>query len=318
MEYFVGAYASSPNVSGWDPDVEGQYYQGIKNMPNVKGLEHPFIGQLHPYDDNWFLDNIAADWQYIFTCVPGIMSALGDNPAFGIASDDEEGRVQALGFMKRACEAIAKLNMHVGRQAVQAIEIQTAPNRSQASGSKLALKKSLETMLQWDWQGTQIVIEHCDSLVPEQTPAKGFLSIEDEVEVLNQLNQAHEQQLAMVVNWGRSVIETRSVDGAIQHIELLKQNGLLSGLMFSGVSDQNTEYRQWADTHMPPAPSANLQAGAEHSLMTEQQMSRCLHKANAKDLPIVGIKLGIRPFSTSVEQRLAYISDCLAALDRGM
>ncbi|MGJ8680759.1 DUF4862 family protein, partial [Paraglaciecola sp.] len=227
----------------------------------------------------------------------------------------ELGRQEALAFMKKACDAIAKLNAHIGRQAVQAIEIQTAPNRSKANGSAAALEKSLETMLQWDWQGAQLVIEHCDTLVPDQSPAKGFLTIEDEIAVVKNVNASLSANVGMVVNWGRSVIETRTVNGANEHIQLLKSEGLLSGLMFSGVSDQDTEYVTWADTHMPPAPNEQLKAGAEGSLMTEKQMHASL-AACGNELSIVGIKLGIRPKTMPLLERVAHIKDCLSALER--
>ncbi|WP_158969691.1 DUF4862 family protein [Paraglaciecola sp. L3A3] len=316
MQYFVGAYATSPNVSTWDPELETCYYQQLKVMPNVKGLEHPFTGKLHANDDDWFLANIDTTWQFLFTCVPGNMGALAKNPHFGIASDDAAGRAEALDFMRKACAAIAKLNAHLGRQAVQAVEIQTAPDRSKASGSKASLKKSLETMLQWDWQGAQLVIEHCDTLVEGQVPAKGFLTIEDEIAVLTELNVNNPTPVGMVMNWGRSVIETRNTHGAIEHVKLLKKHNLLTGVMFSGVSDQDTEYGQWLDTHMPPTPNAQLMTGAEHSLMTEQQMLNTLAACGDESLPIVGIKLGIRPRSMPLEKRVAHIRDCLAALER--
>ncbi|MDN4502938.1 DUF4862 family protein [Alteromonadaceae bacterium BrNp21-10] len=318
MRYFVGAYATSPNAFGWDPELETRYYQQLKSIPSIKGLEHPFTGTLHPNDDDWFLANIDSNWQYVFTCVPGNMGALSKNPHFGIASDDDAGRAQALAFMQKARDAIAKLNGHLGRQAVKAIEIQTAPNRSNASGSKAALNASLQTMLQWDWQGAQLVIEHCDTLVDGQKPAKGFLTLEDEIAVLTEINGQTETPIGMVMNWGRSVIETRSIEGAIEHTQLIKQAGLLSGLMFSGVSDQDTEYGAWSDSHMPPAPSASVQFGAEHSLMTEQQIQRSLAAGDGNNLDIMGIKLGIRPKDTSLEDRIGYIRDALGILDRSL
>jgi hypothetical protein len=160
MQYTVGAYAASPNHSGWDPALETAFYTELKKLPNLKGLEHPFLGALHQHDDDWFLANIDPTWDYVFTCIPGVMNALGQNPLFGIASDDEAGRRAALAFMQQACAAIGKLNTHLKRQAVTAIQIQTAPARHKAASSSAALKASLQAMLQWDWHGARIVIEH--------------------------------------------------------------------------------------------------------------------------------------------------------------
>ncbi|UTF58882.1 DUF4862 family protein [Gilvimarinus sp. DA14] len=317
MSYYVGAYASSPCTSGWNPELETSYYNHLKQLPNVKGLEHPFLGEhLHAHDDGWFLQNIDPDWRYIFTCVPGTMGAIGKNPDFGIASDDPAGREQALAFMEKARAAIVKLNAHAGRQVVQAIEIQTAPNKAKASSSPASLKASLETMLGWDWQGARIVLEHCDTFIEGQTPAKGFLTLEEEINVIKAVNEHCNAKLGVVINWGRSVIETRSTSGAIEHIKKAKHAGVLAGLMFSGVSDQETPYGAWADTHMPAAPSAKAEIGAEGSLMTEEQIHHCIKVADAKNLPILGIKLGIRPKDEALENRVAYNREALAMLER--
>ncbi len=317
MSYYVGAYASSPCSSGWNSELEAEFYNQLKIMPGIKGLEHPFLGEhLHAHDDEWFLNNIDPSWQFIFTCVPGTMGAIGNNPNFGIASDDTAGREQALAFMEKARAAIAKLNAHAGRQVVQAIEMQTAPNKAKASSSAASLKASLETMLDWDWQGARIVLEHCDTLIEGQTPAKGFLTLDEEIEVVKAVNEAHNANIGIVINWGRSVIETRSTSGAVEHIKQVKDAGVLAGLMFSGVSDQETPYGAWADTHMPAAKSAEAEIGAEGSLMTEEQIHQCIKVADAKNLSILGIKLGIRPKDETVANRVAYNREALAILDR--
>ena len=319
MKYFVGAYAASPNQTQWDAVVETAFYQALQRLPNVKGLEHPFLGSLHPHDDAWFLANIDPNWHYVFTCIPGIMTALGQNPQFGLASTDETGRQAALRFMQRACEAIAKLNHHLGRQVVDAIQIQTAPARNKADSSVQALEQSLRTMLQWDWQGSRIVIEHCDALMPEHEPSKGFLTLQDELALLTRLNETlpSQQQLGMVINWGRSVFETRQVDGARQHILPAQDAGLLSGVMFSGVSDKDSEYGAWRDSHQPPQSSEQVKHGEPGSWMSEQAIHQCLAAIdNLKQLPVLGAKIGIRPHQAPVELRVAYIRDMLAILDR--
>ena len=318
MKYYVGAYAASPNQSGWDPELETAYYKALKQLTNVRGLEHPFLGQLHPHDDNWLLANISPDWDYVFTCIPGIMNALAQNPVFGLASEDDNGRQAALAFMQQACAAIGKLNHHLGRQAVTAIQIQTAPARHNAVSSAAALSVSFQTMLQWDWHGARIVIEHCDAYVGSHVPSKGFLALDDELAVLTELNRSlpQAQQLGVVINWGRSVFETRRREGALEHIQQAKAVGLLCGLMFSGVSDQASEYGAWRDSHQPPQQSDRVKHGEPGSWMTEQAIQQCLAEADAATLPIVGAKIGIRPHSAGVTERLAYLKDMLAILDR--
>lgn len=317
MSYYVGAYASSPCTSGWDPELEASYYEALKASDKIKGLEHPFLGEtLHAQDDEWFLSNIDPNWNFVFTCVPGTMAAIGKTPEFGIASDDDAGRAQALAFMEKARAAIAKLNAHAGRQVVQAIEIQTAPNRSKASSSVASLTATLETMLGWDWQGARIVIEHCDTYIEGQVPAKGFLTLADEIAAVEAVNKKLGADVGIVINWGRSVIEARSESGAIEHINQAKNAGVLAGVMFSGVSDQDTPYGTWADTHMPAAPSANATIGAEGSLMSEAQIQQCLQAAGGKDLPVIGVKIGIRPKDETVAKRVAYNQAVLAMIDR--
>ena len=318
MKYTVGAYAASPNQSHWDAALETAFYAALRTLPNLKGLEHPFLGRLHPHDDSWFLANIDPQWDYVFTCIPGIMTALSHNPQFGLASEDESGRQAALAFMQQACAAIGTLNAHLGRQAVSAIQIQTAPARHHAASSAAAFKKSLHTMLQWDWQGAQILIEHCDAYVPGHVPSKGFLALSDELEVLTDLNRQlpAQQQLGMVINWGRSVFETRHIDGALEHIQQAQAAGLLAGLMFSGVSDQDSEFGAWRDSHQPPQQSALMPLGEPGSLLTEPAMHACLAAADAAGLAVLGAKIGIRPHSAGIDQRLATISQTLAMLDR--
>ena len=318
MKYTVGAYAASPNQSAWDPLLETAYYHGLKQLPNLKGLEHPFLGALHQYDDDWFLANIDPQWDYVFTCIPGIMNALGRNPQFGLASTDTAGRQEALDFMQQACTAVAKLNSHLGRQAVKAVMLQTAPARDKAVASTDALYQSLSTMQQWDWQGAQLLIEHCDAYVPAHAPSKGFLSLSDEIAVLNRLNTVSDeaQKMGIVINWGRSVFETRRAEGALEHILQAKAAGLLSGLMFSGVSDKDSDFGAWRDSHQPPQQSAAVPYGEPGSWMSEQAMQQCLAACNAAELLVLGAKIGIRPHSAGIDQRIATISDTLAILQR--
>lgn len=310
MTFYLGAYAASPNVSGWDPLLETAYYQRLQQLPKLTGLEHPFVGRLHPYDDEWFLANIDPNWDYVFTTIPGVMNALAVNPQFGLASTDEQGRQAAIDFMRQAHQAIAKLNQHLGRQAVTAIMLHSAPARQHSSGSAAAFKSSLMTLLSWDWFGASLLVEHCDALIPGQQPAKGFLSLDDELAVLAELNVLIKpaKPLGMVINWGRSVLETRQADGALLHLQAAKKQGLLKGLMFSGVSDQATAYGAWRDSHQPVKSSNNIKFGEPGSWLTEQAVMQCLTLCNDVDLSILGLKIGIRPVSASLAERMDYLT----------
>lgn len=321
MSYFVGAYAASPNTAGFDPALEAQYYERLSALPHVKGLEHPFVGTLHPHDDAWFVRHIDPRWRFVFTCIPGVMAALANNPQFGLASEDASGRDAALTFMRQALAAVATLNAACGRPVVDAIQIHSAPNRTAATSSAAALMASLETLLQWDWQDARLVIEHCDAHVPGQVPSKGFLSLADEIAAIQAVNARCGSDVGVVINWGRSVIETRSPEGALQHIRLASQHGVLAGLMFSGASGEDTPYGAWQDSHMPPAPLTPGQGmgtasgvGAAGSLLNDTAMRDCLRASEGPHRAILGLKIGIRPKDASLDERMAYLSSALERL----
>ena len=317
MSYFVGAYAASPNTATWDPELEAHYYARLRALPNVKGLEHPFLGSLHPHDDAWFISHIDPKWRFVFTCIPGVMAAMAKNPLVGLASDDASGREEALAFVRQARDALAALNAACGQSVVDAIEIHSAPDKTRATSSVTALTTSLAELVQWDWQGARVVIEHCDAHVPGQVASKGFLSLADEIAAIEATNARYGSDVGIVVNWGRSVLEARSAEGALQHIRLAKQHGVLAGLMFSGASGQDTPYGAWRDSHMPPAPSRVGGIGAEGSLLTDAALRDCLVAIDGQQLPILGLKIGIRPLDASLEARIAYLSSGLERLDAG-
>lgn len=318
MSFYLGAYAASPNVSGWDPQLEAAYYEQLKSLSTVRGLEHPFLGNLHAQDDQWFLQHIDKKWDFVFTTIPGVMNALATLPTFGLASTDEAGREAAIAFMRQANHAIAKLNAYLARPAVTAIMLHTAPARHHCAGSAEAFKASMQTLLSWDWHGAQLLVEHCDALIPEHVPSKGFLSLADELKVLAELNatQAPVLPLGVVINWGRSVFETRQPEGALQHIQAAKAQGLLAGLMFSGVSDQASDYGAWRDSHQPAQSSATVAYGEPGSWLTEQAVADSLAACAGSTLTVLGLKIGIRPLTADLPLRLNYLRSQLEMLQR--
>ena len=318
MSYFVGAYAASPNTVSWDPELEARYYAQLRALPNVKGLEHPFLGSLHPHDDAWFISHIDPKWRFVFTCIPGVMAAMAKNPLVGLASDDASGREEALAFVRQARDAVAALNAACGQSVVDAIEIHSAPDQTRAASSVAAFTASLAELVQWDWQGARVVIEHCDAHVPGQVASKGFLTLAEEIAAIEATNTRYGSDVGIVVNWGRSVLEARSAEGALHHIWLAKQHNVLAGLMFSGASGQDTPYGAWRDSHMPPAPANAGGMGAEGSLLTDAALRDCLLASDGRQLPILGLKIGIRPLDATLESRMAYLSSGLDRLDAAL
>lgn len=316
MGYFVGAYATAPVTESWDPVIQAEYMDGLKAMPNVRGLEHPFTGELHGEDDDWFLANIDPQWDFVFTGMPGVMQRLGTDATFGLASRVEAGRHAALAFYEQARQAIHKLNRHLGRQAVTALFIHAAPRVTDGDTPEAAaLTESIKTLASWDWDGATLVLEHCDAKVTGQEADKGFMPLAIEIEAVTAANRGTSNPVGMCINWGRSALEARSGDGPVAHLEALRAAGLLRGLMFSGVSGQESPYGAWRDTHMPPAQAFGIPAFEPCSLLTETEFRRCLNVADPSELDLLGVKISVRPEGLTVAQRLAYIAGALHILD---
>lgn len=316
MAIIIGAYALSPGASAPNEAAETELYNGLKAMPGVRGLEVPFTGALHPHDEAWLLRSVKKDWDFVVTCIPGTMQTLVKDKSFGLASDDAGGRKAAIGFAAKARDAVARLNAAVGRNAVIAVEIQSAPTQGGAGkGSVGAFTESLTEIAGWDWHGARLAIEHCDAYQPGHPPIKGFLTLGDELKAIAATNKTAKKPVGVAINWGRSVLETYKTGTAVEHIKQARNAGALSGLMFSGASGAQTPYGAWADSHMPHAPASGLTHAAEGSLLTEAEVKASLAAAG-KDLDFIGAKIGIRPLDESVATRLGTIADLIKLIER--
>jgi len=309
QSFFLGAYATSPNSKVWNAQVEAEYYQALKKSPYICGLEHPFVGTLHPSDDAWFLDHIKPEWDYVFTCIPGLMGRLEKNPHFGLASDHERGRLDSIDFYRSAFHAVEKLNAHLGRQSVRAIQVHSGPSRkNNISSSQDSFVKSLQTISQWDWKDCRILVEHCDAYKETQTPAKGFLRLKEEIAALEFLNQTMSQPVKILINWGRSVLEGRSTQTVLDHLNMVKDAGLLEGIIFSGVTNEDNPWGIWKDSHVPPAPFAGK------SLLTKNEIQACFEIVNPKSLSILGLKITSEPEIFNLERSVQLNLDSLDLL----
>ena len=314
MGYFVGEYAIAPAGLA----DEERLLAGLAAMPDVRGLEVPFTGALHRSDEAWLFARLRRDWDFVVTLIPGTMGRLQAERHFGLASDDDGGRQAALAMARAARDAVDRLNAAVGRKAVVAVELHSAPSRGATGGSasRDALARSLAEVASWDWSGARLAIEHCDAHRPGHPQHKGFLSLEDELAAIASANSAARTAIGVCVNWGRSVLETHDAGTAAAHIEAARRADALAGIMFSGTSDADTPYGIWQDTHMPHAPAPGLTHGAAGSLMTEAEIGRCLAAARGTRLDILGAKIAIRPPEATVEMRLGMIADLLKLIAR--
>ena len=242
--YVVGAYASLPS----DPDERVRYYALLGEDASVEGAELPFPGDLAVRDSRIRLARaLPAGWhRNTVTMIPGTMQRIGTDPRFGLASPDETGRLSAIAQLIDAREAIADLAQLRGANDVSHIEIHTGPTGIARSD---AMRRSLDQILSWDWLGTKPVIEHCDRFIEGQHPEKGFLSIEEEIELCRATG------VGLTVNWGRSCVEGRDAALPAEHVRLAAEAGVLTGLMFSGAGPEPTRYGYaWIDGHLPMAP----------------------------------------------------------------
>ncbi len=315
----AAAYSISPTSQKWDGKVESEYYKLLKSIPELKGIEHPFFGELHQFDDNWFLNNIDPNWKVIFTGMPGVMNNLSKNSQFGIASDDPDGRKSAVDFYFKASRAIKKMQEHFGKQLVPSIQIHTSPARKAANSSTASLIESLTEMQAWDWSGTELVIEHCDAYKEDGSSIKGFLTLQEEIDAVIAVNAKSDNKIGFCVNWGRSAIETRSTQGPIQHISTLRELNLLRGLMFSGVAAEDATYGNWQDSHIPPQLNIEDELyDFSASLLGVNEITESLNSCDLDELVFFGAKVSLLPRSSSPEvcakfnSAVIQLIDCLA------
>jgi hypothetical protein len=306
MKICIGAYAASPSANGFDIQTESLYYEGLRSFPFLSGLEIPFLGTLHS-EPNWFLDQLSPQWDSVLTPIPGVMNTLAKDPHFGLASDDTSGRARAVEFMQRMQESVATINRHVGRQAIRAVEVHSAPTlgKEGMTSSVESFADSLTQLRAWDWQGAQLLVEHCDAYKVGQVPAKGFLTLEAEMAAITQSSGT--TPAGVLVNWGRSAIETRSGAGPEDHLKQASAQGLLKGLIFSGATLDSPLYGNWSDSHAP--------FEALGSQLSSARAEACVRIADAAKLPVFGFKMQALPKSLTVAERLAFLeqnaSHCL-------
>jgi hypothetical protein len=303
MKIHVAAYAAS---GGLDEAAETELYAGLGAM-ELAGLEQPFFGTaFHKRDDGWLASQIRPEWNLVVTLLPGEMDRLIRDRHFGLASANPDGRERAVELAETARKAIEKLHRALGRRAVRAVMVHSAPRLGE-SGAKSSLEgfaDSLTALRGRDWQGAALLVEHCDAAVQGRQPDKGFLRIEDDVMAVKL--SSGKTPAGIAVNWGRSAIETRSAQGPLEHARRAVQAELLGALFFSGATPEDPAYGSWRDSHAPFSTSCPA------SLMTPAAAKALL--AVSPDCPIVGLKLQTKPESLTVPERLAVIQDGLKAL----
>lgn len=298
----AGAYVASISLRRWDVADETVFFKELKARPDITGLEHAFYGKLHRYDDNWFLEHIDPAWDFVWTCLPGTTETLKTEPAVGLASNDKVSQKKALEFISAARTSVQKLNHFLKRKSVIAVQIHSAPAQN---SSKEAFAAALKTICAWDWEGAQILVEHCDAFRPDGAHAKGFLPLEDEIWVVKKvLSEKPTTPLAMTLNWGRSTVEGRSPATVLEQIERLKKENLLKGFIFSGTT------KEFADKHTPPPTPVGDKICFADSLMTAEEIKKTI-AILPDDLNYLGFKIMPTPLPDDCRENLVYIDQMI-------
>jgi hypothetical protein len=317
MKYIVGAYATAPSLALDDMALEQNYYEMlIQEVPEIRGLEIPFWGDdIHIWGCDFLLKFIQPTWDNVLTCVPASVMGLKKNKYFGLASNDETSRLEAIKSHRKANDIVHKINDFFGRQSFIAIQLATAPTVpvDGVNSSLESLLKSMNEIISWDWQGAKILIEHCDSFV-DNPIQKGFMSIDEEIRAL--LSLADKTNIGLSINWARSAIEGRSSERVIEHINKVNKHQLLSGLIFSGTTINDEQYGEWTDLHMPFAQSYEIQNYEKNSLLTRENIKNTLSSVNLSEIDYLGFKLLAMPINEApLVRRLGINKDAATVLN---
>jgi hypothetical protein len=312
--FYVAAYASAPWSPLGDRSLQTEFLRELRHHDAVRGLEHPYVGPPSADDVAWLAEQLRPDWELVLTSIPGVMQRLAQMPAFGLASADERGRSEALQFMEGMRGAVELLNAVLGRNAVTAVQIHSAPSMATPGvhGSGDAFARSVAELASWDWCGASLVVEHCDSFRDGVEPQKGFLSIDEE---LAAIERSGSPAVGMTLNWGRSAIEGHSIDRPAEHARAA--GAMLRGLMFSGATASNsTRYGAWRDTHASLGPSAGARFVEPDSLLTGEAVQRFVDAADLGAVAYVGVKLQELDPAATIERRIGINLDAIAVIAR--
>ncbi|GAB3598163.1 DUF4862 family protein [Microbacterium tumbae] len=303
MKVVVGSYGAPPRPLQSAGEFE-ILSAGALALPLVDGLELPYAGEGSPWQD------VASvrPGRHVLTTVPATMSAVEKDPAFGLASGDEESRAAAVRLIAAARDFAAAVGESGGAR-IETVQLHSAPGMGASRPDAFA--RSLDEIASWDWAGADLAVEHCDALVPAHPPAKGFLRLEEELAI------AGERGIGAVINWGRSAIETRDAEGPAAHIAAAAAQGALTGVVFSGCAATPGAYGDpWADRHLPIRDwgADPLSDAGEASILTRQEVERCVALAlRAPELQYIGVKVKA-PSTAAPEQWLDVIGGNLAVL----
>ena len=291
VPFVVGAYPMLP------PDDEDRHgaaalYTALADLGWVDGIELPFREALDA-PTPWLAEQLAGRFtQCVVTAIPGTMGRAGADPAFGLASPDDDGRNQALAYTRSLLEAVDRLHEAAGQQVVTRVELHSAPHH-QADAETFHASLS-ELAEDFSSQSLGMIVEHCDAESGVGPSEKAFLPLSQEIAA------CRDTPALITVNWGRSVIETHDPATPESHVRELVEAGLLGGVMISGAGPDETQWAwAWADAHLP------LVEHEPTSWLTPERVAATMRAAGSTQA-YEGLKINT-PASASLEEKLAWI-----------
>ena len=291
VPFVVGAY---PMLPPDDEDRRGAaaLYAALADLGWVDGIELPFREALDA-PEPWLAEQLAGRFtQCVITAIPGTMGRAGADPAFGLASPDDDGRSQALAYTRTLLEAVDRLHEAVGQQVVTRVELHSAPHHQACAK---AFHASLSELAEdFASRSLGMIVEHCDAEGGVGPSEKAFLPLSQEIVA------CRDTPALITVNWGRSVIETHDPATPEHHVRELIEAGLLGGVMISGAGPEKTQWAwAWADAHLPLA---------EHeptSWLTPERVAATMRAAGSAQI-YEGLKINT-PATASLEEKLAWV-----------
>ncbi|MFT9009581.1 MAG: DUF4862 family protein [Bifidobacterium sp.] len=311
MPRIIGAYA----LESGDAAQRRRLITSILDHGLGTGFEVPILSHDFTQEQEWFWNLMPTASSHVLTMVTRTMEELSNDPGCGLASEDPRGRNRAISELEKVQGLVQDMNAGGGPH-VGAIEIQSAPQASDPATACAHFLQSLKELASWDWHGASLCVEHCDALVPWHAPAKGFLSLHDEIDIVRKIRSMHvSTRVGITLNWGRSAIELRDAGAVQQHIRQCLSTDTLLGLMYSGTSPVASDFGPaWSDAHCPMRRPPHDPDGESTSLLSDEAIhaSRILAgRAPAYE----GIKVSMRPLESSVSSKIATIQRCASALD---
>lgn len=291
MQLYISAY----NIWGSDEAERERFVSELFTRDWATGIELGYLDSL-----SWPA-GAPEDLVALVSGVPGTTSFNAADPDFGLASLDPAGRERALAWARKEAADVKAL-IEAGRN-IRAVQLHSAPT---ARAGKAEFLASLSELAELDWGGAQLWIEHCDAFVEGQTPQKGYLTLADELEILDSLQETHPNAgWGLVLNWARSAIEGHSAATPLAHIKQAAASGWLRHLGFSSCSPVATEFGvEWVDAHLP---FAGTSFAVEGTLLGEKELAECLAACGSE--VTLGLKLGLRPVDQAPEVHLALLDE---------